>query len=163
MLGSQCPVDPCDTLLLVEFLVPAPSPWENHLSIELTTETILSLEYGRLGEARISRTPEGPPPPDSRTLTNLSHQASEPLDKDPHFCFTHLLPLLQVCTCRCKGDSPWEMTWHRIPGCQRIQQWKPEEKQPERKEKHQENSAREVREGGGWSKKERHNNNKKIN
>ena len=112
MLGSQCPLDPCDTLLLVEFLVPAPTPWENHLSTELITETILSLEYGGLGEARISRTPECPPPPHSRTLTNLSHQASEPLDKDPHFCLTHLLLLLQVCTCRCKGDSPWEMTWH---------------------------------------------------
>ena len=104
MLGSQCPLDPCDTLL-VELLVPAPTPWENHLSTELTTETILSLEYGGLGEASISRTPECPPPPHSRTLTNLSHQASEPLDKDPHFGLTHLLPLLQVCTCRCKGDS----------------------------------------------------------
>ena len=91
---------------------PCPSPWENHLSTELTTETILSLEYGRLGEAGISRTPECAPPPHSRTLTSLSHQASKPLDKEPHFCLSHLLPLLQVCTCRCKGDSPWEMTWH---------------------------------------------------
>jgi len=73
MLGSQCPLDPCGTLLLVEFLVPAPSPWEDHLSTELTTETILSLGYGRLGEAGISRTPECAPPPHSRTLTNLSH------------------------------------------------------------------------------------------
>lgn len=46
--GEPVPLDPRDTLLLVEFLIPCPLSPENPLSTELTTETILSLEYGRL-------------------------------------------------------------------------------------------------------------------
>ena len=151
MLGSQCPLDPCDTLLLVEFLVPVPTPWENHLSTELTTETILSLEYGglvRVGSAEplnilLLPTPEPSPisviRPRSRwtkTPTSVSLICSRSFRSAP------------------ADTRVTAMTWHWIPGCQRIQQWKPEEKQPERKEKHQENSAREAREGRGWSKKD---------
>ena len=156
-LWEKCPLNPRHTLPLVEFLVPCPQPPRIIcLSTELTTETVLSLEEsGGWGEAGISRTPECPPPPHSRTLTNLIHQASEPLDKDPHLRLTHLLPLLQVCTCGCKGDSPWKMTSYCIPCCQRIQQRKSEEKQPERKEKHWENMVREARGGGRWWSKKR--------
>lgn len=65
--------------------------------IELKAERIPSLEKGWRQAEEVSA---GPPALYSTLrLTNLTHQASEPLDKEPHLLSSHPLPLLQVCTC----------------------------------------------------------------